>query len=94
MEYPIRFGFKATNNEGEYEALLAWLRVATILGVESLDAFRDSLLVVNQVQGDYLTKDLLMVAYQEKVKTMSMKIKDFKIRQNFPSEKPKGWCCS
>ena len=42
MEYATRIGFKATHNEVEYEALLAGLRVATELGVESLDIFSDS----------------------------------------------------
>ena len=37
--------------------------------------------MVNQVQGDYLAKDLQMVAYLDEVKNMSMKTKDFKIRQ-------------
>ena len=58
IEYSIRIKFEATNNEVEYEALLARLRVAFELGVESLDAFSNSQLVVNQVQGDYHTKDL------------------------------------
>ena len=42
MEYAIRIGFKATNNEAEYEALLVDLRVATKLGVDSLDVFSNS----------------------------------------------------
>ena len=42
MEYAIRIGFKVTNNEAEYEALLTELKVATELRVESLDAFNDS----------------------------------------------------
>ena len=79
MEYAIRIGFKVTNNEAEYEALFAVLRVALELGAESLDTFSDSQLVVNQVQGDYLAKDLQMVAYVDEVENMSMKIKDFKI---------------
>ena len=62
MEYAIHIGFKVANNEAEYEALLAGLRVATELGVDILDAFSDSQLVVNQVQGDYLTKDTRMLA--------------------------------
>ncbi|GFZ06625.1 hypothetical protein Acr_18g0007950 [Actinidia rufa] len=53
MEYAIRMGFKATNNEAEYEALLAGLRVAVEIGAQSLEIFSDSQLVVNQVQGDY-----------------------------------------
>ena len=58
MEYTIRIGFKATNIKAKYEALLAGLRVAMGLELESLDAYSDSQLMVNQVQGDYLSKDL------------------------------------
>ena len=58
MECSIRIRFKATNNDVEYEALLAGLRIAIELEVESWDAFSDSQLVMNQVQWDYLTKDL------------------------------------
>ena len=88
IEYAIRIGFKATNNEAEYEALVAGLRVATELGVKSLDAFSNSQLVVNQVQGNYFAKDLWMVAYLDEVKAMSTKIKDFKIHQ-IPREQNK-----
>ena len=42
LKYTIRMGVKDINNEVEYEALLARLRVATKLGVDSLDAFSDS----------------------------------------------------
>ena len=51
MEYPKRIGFKATTNEAEYEALLAGIRVAIELKLESLDIYNDSQLVVNQVDG-------------------------------------------
>ena len=90
MEYAIHIGFKATNNEVEYEALLTRLRVATELGVDSLDAFSDSQLVINQVHGDYITKDKRMVAYLDGVKTMLGKIKYFRIRQIPKGEKKKG----
>ena len=42
MEYAICIGFNTTNNEAEYDTLLAKLRVVLELGVESLDAFNDS----------------------------------------------------
>ena len=47
MEYAIHIRFKDTNNEVKYEALIARLRVAIELRVESLDAFSDSQLVVS-----------------------------------------------
>ena len=43
----LRFRFKVTNNEAEYEALLARLRVAQELKASSVQCFSDSQLVVN-----------------------------------------------
>jgi len=48
---------KATNNVAEYQALLAGLELALDRGVEHLDVFLDSELVVRQVNGQYKVKD-------------------------------------
>jgi dinuclear metal center YbgI/SA1388 family protein len=48
---------KATNNVAEYQALLAGLEIALDRGVERLDVFLDSELVVRQVNGQYKVKD-------------------------------------
>ena len=63
MEYAFRFKFKASNNEAEYKALLAGLRLAKHLGVEGIDIFSDSQLVVNQVTNNFDANDSSMVAY-------------------------------
>ncbi|KAM1833455.1 hypothetical protein ACFX13_023276 [Malus domestica] len=63
MEYALRFKFKASNNEAEYEALLAGLRLAKHLGVKRIDIFNDSQLVVNQVTNNFDAKDSSMVVY-------------------------------
>ncbi|KAM2574826.1 hypothetical protein TB2_006730 [Malus domestica] len=63
MEYALRFKFKASNNEAEYEALLAGLRLAKHLGVKRIDIFSDSQLVVNQVTKNFDAKDSSMAAY-------------------------------
>ncbi len=47
----------ATNNVAEYQALLAGLELALDRGVERLDVFLDSELVVRQVSGKYKVKD-------------------------------------
>jgi ribonuclease HI len=47
----------ATNNVAEYQALLAGLELALDRGVERLDVFLDSELVVRQVNGRYKVKD-------------------------------------
>ncbi|GJU94371.1 reverse transcriptase domain-containing protein [Tanacetum coccineum] len=46
--YALRFRFNATNNEAEYEALMASLRIAEQVGVKNLQANVDSRLVANQ----------------------------------------------
>ncbi|XP_071691283.1 uncharacterized protein [Rutidosis leptorrhynchoides] len=47
--YALHFEFNTTNNEAEYEALLAGLRIAKEMKIEHLQAFVDSQLVANQV---------------------------------------------
>nr|GFA69583.1 reverse transcriptase domain-containing protein [Tanacetum cinerariifolium] len=49
--YALRFQFAASNNEAEYEALIAGLRIATQMGVKNIQANVDSKLVANQVLG-------------------------------------------
>ncbi|GKC32438.1 reverse transcriptase domain-containing protein [Tanacetum coccineum] len=46
--YALRFRFNATNNEAEYEALIAGLQIAGQMGVQNLQANVDSKLVANQ----------------------------------------------
>ncbi|XP_076906110.1 uncharacterized protein LOC143562083 [Bidens hawaiensis] len=43
--YAIKLNFKSTNNEAEYEAFLAGLRIAKKLGVKFLEAWVDSMLI-------------------------------------------------
>nr|GEW83949.1 reverse transcriptase domain-containing protein [Tanacetum cinerariifolium] len=46
--YALRFKFNATNNEAEYEALIAGLWIAEKIGIQNLQANVDSKLVANQ----------------------------------------------
>ncbi|GJZ88790.1 reverse transcriptase domain-containing protein [Tanacetum coccineum] len=48
--YALRFRFDATNNEAEYKALIAGLKIAEQMGIQNLEANVDSRLVANQVQ--------------------------------------------
>ncbi|GJX47096.1 reverse transcriptase domain-containing protein [Tanacetum coccineum] len=63
--YAIRFRFKATNNEAEYEALIASLRIAEQMGVKNLQAHVDLKIVANQVNGSYIAKESGMVLVEE-----------------------------
>ncbi|GJX16871.1 reverse transcriptase domain-containing protein [Tanacetum coccineum] len=54
--YALIFEFETTNNEAEYEALLAGLRIATKMKIQELAIFVDSQLVANQVKGLFQSK--------------------------------------
>ncbi|GJT89769.1 reverse transcriptase domain-containing protein [Tanacetum coccineum] len=88
--YALRFRFDATNNEAEYEALIAGLKIAEQMGVENLQANVDSRLVANQVNGTYVAKETDMIRYLEKVKTLTSSFKVFIIKQVLRSENKKA----
>ena len=53
MHCALRFEFKASNNEVEYEVLILGLELAKEMKVESLEIFSDSQLVVCQITDEY-----------------------------------------
>nr|GEV15225.1 reverse transcriptase domain-containing protein [Tanacetum cinerariifolium] len=67
--YALIFQFAASNNEVEYEALIAGLRLAAQVGVKNVHVSVDSKLVANQVLGTYVSKEDNMVKYLDKVKS-------------------------
>ncbi|KAG7578991.1 Ribonuclease H domain [Arabidopsis thaliana x Arabidopsis arenosa] len=71
--------FPASNNEAEYEALLAGLRLALAIGAEKIIAYCDSQLVVKQFAGDYEAKAPRMEAYLSAVKKLTGKFKEFEL---------------
>ncbi|GJR22019.1 reverse transcriptase domain-containing protein [Tanacetum coccineum] len=68
--YALRFGFEATNNEAEYEALIAGLRIAEQMGIKNLQANVDSRLVANQVLTE-LTLRRKHISYTQAMKTLT-----------------------
>lgn len=60
IEQSLHFAFRASNNQAEYEALIAGMLLAKKLGVKELTAKSDSLLVTGQVSGEYQAKDPLL----------------------------------
>ena len=66
----LRFAFKATNNQAEYEALIAGLNLARNLQVQNLSIFSDSQIVVRQTAGEYATNDLVLAKYQAIVQSL------------------------
>nr|GEU69689.1 reverse transcriptase domain-containing protein [Tanacetum cinerariifolium] len=68
--YALRLQFTASNNEAEYEVLIAGLRIAAQMGVCNVHMSVDSKLVANQVLGTYVAKEENMIKYLEKTKSL------------------------
>ncbi|KAJ9542724.1 hypothetical protein OSB04_029230, partial [Centaurea solstitialis] len=81
MVYSIRCEFKTTNNEAEYEALIAGLDMAYNLGARWLHVRSDSLLVVNQINGEFQAKDSKMISYLKIAKDKIARFDKFSIEQ-------------
>nr|GEU86944.1 reverse transcriptase domain-containing protein [Tanacetum cinerariifolium] len=79
--YVLKFQFAASNNEVEYEALIAGLRIVARIGVQNVHISVDSKLVANQVLGTYVAKDENMIKYLEKVKSLVNGFTNFSISQ-------------
>jgi len=63
VEQSIQFGFDTSNNQAEYEALIAGLRLARDLGVKNLKCQTDSQLIAGQMNGDYQAREPLLQRY-------------------------------
>ncbi|GJT74415.1 reverse transcriptase domain-containing protein, partial [Tanacetum coccineum] len=74
--YALRFQFTASNNEAEYEAL-----IAAQMGVRNVQVSVDSKLVANQILGTYVAKEENMVKYLEKAKSLIRGFPNFSISQ-------------
>ena len=81
VHYALRFDFKASSNEAKYEALIAGLKLAEEMKVESLQIYRDSQLVVYQVTIEYQACGEKMAAYLQTAKDLLSAFTTFKIQQ-------------
>ncbi|KAL0411845.1 UNVERIFIED_CONTAM: hypothetical protein Slati_3774200 [Sesamum latifolium] len=81
LEFAIKFDFKASNNEAEYEALVIGMRMAHEAGARHLLAYSDSQLVVKQVEGTYEAKKESMIQYLQQITDLKTKFHHFQIIQ-------------
>lgn len=66
--------------------MIAGLKLARSLGATRVKVFINSQLVVNQIRGEYATKNMKMFAYLVKVKKLQFEFKKFTIEQ-LPKQK-------
>ena len=64
----ICLDFLTTNNEAEYEALVAGLDLAGAVEATSVVIYYDSQVITNQINGDYECKGERMKLYLDQVK--------------------------
>jgi len=74
-----------TNNRAEYEALLRALQKAQKYGVQNVFVYTDSLLITNQIHGNYKVRDSLLQEYVTEIKKIIKHFNHFEI-QYIPRE--------
>ena len=60
-----RLNFLATNNATEYEACIMGLQVAQGLGEKELEVYRDSALIISQIQNKWKINEERLMPYHE-----------------------------
>ena len=80
MEYTLRFGFQASNNEAEYEAVIAGLNLTLSMEADQLEICSDSQLVVKQIEDSYEARGEKMILYLKKVRELLKKFIRVQVR--------------
>jgi ribonuclease HI len=70
--------FECINNTAEYEAYIIGLEVALELKVRKFEVYRDSLLIICQVKGEWKTKDEKLKPYQNYLLRLANEIEEIK----------------
>ncbi|XP_011102020.1 uncharacterized protein LOC105180058 [Sesamum indicum] len=81
FEYAIKLEYPSSNNEAEYEAILAGGELALAVGARKIVIYSDSQLLVNQIQGSFETRDEKMAKYSLKAKTLLEKFEEASVIQ-------------
>ncbi|XP_076908935.1 uncharacterized protein LOC143566032 [Bidens hawaiensis] len=77
--YAIKLDYKSTNNEVEYEAFFAGLRIAGKLGVKHFEVRVDSMLIAGQINGTYEAKNDVMASYLSQAKDLICQFSSFNV---------------
>ena len=86
VEQSLRFEFRTSNNQAEYEAIIAGMNLAAEMCVQDLQIKSDSQLVINQIQGEYQTKDEMLLKYLTQVQNLCLKFLQVKF-EHVPRER-------
>ena len=81
VEGMVRLDFPTTNNEAEYETLIAGLDLTKAAGAANIVVYCDSQVVTSQINGNYECKNEQMKKYRKQVKDRvgNLQVKFFQI---------------
>ncbi|XP_073313426.1 uncharacterized protein [Primulina huaijiensis] len=90
VKLAVRLDFRASNNEAEYEAVLAGLLAARNVGATRVLIFSDSQLVAQQMKGIYDVKDEKLIEYAQEVDKVREKFTEVSFEQILRKENEKA----
>ncbi|XP_075515568.1 uncharacterized protein LOC142550215 [Primulina tabacum] len=79
IKLALRIDSRVTNNEAEYEVVLACIRAAREVGASRIILYSDSQLITQQIKGVYEAKDDKMLKYLQLIKTQVEGFADWSI---------------
>ncbi|KAL0310285.1 UNVERIFIED_CONTAM: hypothetical protein Scaly_2943000 [Sesamum calycinum] len=94
LEFVVEFGFRASNNEVEYKALVISMRMTHDVGARHLVAYSDSQLIVKQVEDTYEGKEENMMHYLQQIEELKTGFESFQLIQIPREENVKVDCFS
>ena len=80
VEYALRFGFHASNNEVEYEDVIVGLNLAHSMKADQLEVCSDSQLVVKRIEDSYEARGEKIIFYLKKVRELLKKFARVQVR--------------
>ncbi|KAL0373672.1 UNVERIFIED_CONTAM: Ribonuclease HI [Sesamum radiatum] len=81
FEVAVKLNFIVTNNEVEYEAVIARMNLAMQLGAKDVVAHTNSQLVAQQFGRTYEVKETSMFRYLQKVRDLQLAFENFELHQ-------------
>ncbi|XP_058068755.1 uncharacterized protein LOC131218089 [Magnolia sinica] len=70
LPYSFTLGTACTNNEAEYNALIIGMEIAGEMKIKTLQIFRDSKLIINQLTTEFETRKQELLPYCRKVQQL------------------------
>jgi len=78
-EFSLPIVAASTNNQAEYQALIKGLELLREVHADAVEAFGDSMLVINQLAGSYECRSEVLITYHERSMQLLMEFKDFRL---------------